>query len=207
MLTFTLLLLLFLAGTSLFVSAVLGLLAVTLAELFSPLPLIRGLGEVAWSSSADFILVAIPMFILMAEFVILSGVAENLFRSAAIWIGRTPGGLGIATALAEAGAHVIMSSRVEKPEVVQALKDAGDALQAANINLFALLARHAVGDWGAVSPADARENDLAVQQGFRVFSAYPLVPPEPEPVVWIITEAADDNGHRLATTLLLPEEY
>jgi len=77
-----------------------------------------------------------------------------------------------------------------------------DALQAANVNLFALLARHAVGDWGAVSPADARENDLAVKQGFRVFSAYPLTPPEPEPVVWIITEA-----DRSATTLLLPEDY
>ena len=25
--------------------------------------------------------------------------------------------------------------------------------------------------------------------------------------LWIITEAADERGHRLATTLLLPEEY
>lgn len=85
---------------------------------------------------------------------------------------------------------------------VVATPGALDALQAANVNLFALLARHAVGDWGAVSPADARENDLAVKQGFRVFSAYPLMPPEPEPVVWIITEA-----DRSATTLLLPEDY
>ena len=52
----------------------------------------------------------------------------------ALVTGATRGiGLGIATALAEAGAHVIMSSRQPKPEVVQGLKDAGhriDYLQA-----------------------------------------------------------------------------
>lgn len=44
----------------------------------------------------------------------------------ALVTGATRGiGLGIARALAEGGAHVIMSSRVEKPESVQGLKDAG----------------------------------------------------------------------------------
>jgi NAD(P)-dependent dehydrogenase (short-subunit alcohol dehydrogenase family) len=61
----------------------------------------------------------------------------DLFRldgQVALVTGATRGiGLGIATALAEAGAHVILSSRVEKPDVVQALKNAGhkvDYLQA-----------------------------------------------------------------------------
>jgi len=38
------------------------------------------------------------MFILMAEFVILSGVADKLFKAAATWVGRVPGGLAMATA-------------------------------------------------------------------------------------------------------------
>jgi C4-dicarboxylate transporter, DctM subunit len=50
------------------------------------------------------------MFILMAEFVIVSGVAKGLFASAAAWVGRLPGGLAIATALAGAGFGAISGS-------------------------------------------------------------------------------------------------
>jgi tripartite ATP-independent transporter DctM subunit len=39
----------------------------------------------------------------MAELVLLSGVADDMFKTASAWIGRVPGGLGMATALAGAG--------------------------------------------------------------------------------------------------------
>ena len=55
------------------------------------------------SSVSSYELITIPMFLLMAEFVLLSGVADDLFRAAAAWIGRVPGGLGMATARAGAG--------------------------------------------------------------------------------------------------------
>lgn len=48
-------------------------------------------------------LITIPMFLLMAEFVLLSGVADDLFKVAAAWIGHVRGGLGMATALSGAG--------------------------------------------------------------------------------------------------------
>lgn len=53
------------------------------------------------ASSYDF--VALPMFLLMAEFVLISGVADDLFKAAAAWTARVRGGLGMATALAGAG--------------------------------------------------------------------------------------------------------
>lgn len=48
-------------------------------------------------------LTTIPMFLLMAEMVLVSGAADGLFRAGAAWLGRIPGGLGMATALAGAG--------------------------------------------------------------------------------------------------------
>jgi tripartite ATP-independent transporter DctM subunit len=55
------------------------------------------------STVSSYELIAIPMFLLMAEFVLVSGVADDLFRAAAAWVGRVPGGLGMATAIAGAG--------------------------------------------------------------------------------------------------------
>jgi hypothetical protein len=73
------------------------------------------------------------------------------------------------------------------------------------VNPGALLARHAVGDWGVSS--DPEQNDAAVKHGDRIFSVYPIDPDEPclgygENTIWVITEA-----DRSVTTLLLPDEY
>lgn len=62
------------------------------------------------SSVSTYELITVPMFILMAEFVILSGVADSLFKAAATWIGRVRGGLAIATAVAGAGFGAISGS-------------------------------------------------------------------------------------------------
>ncbi len=62
------------------------------------------------SSVSAYELVTIPMFILMAEFVILSGIANGLFEAAALWVGRLRGGLAMATALAGAGFGAISGS-------------------------------------------------------------------------------------------------
>ena len=93
MMAITVLLLLLLAGSSVFVAAVLGVLGGTLAQVFSTFPLIRGLGEMAWSSSADFVLVAVPMFILMGELLLRSGVTDSMYTALDRWVGHIPGGL------------------------------------------------------------------------------------------------------------------
>jgi hypothetical protein len=63
---------------------------------------------------------------------------------------------------------------------------------------FDLLARHATGDWGDLCAFDRRQNEIALSDGYRVFSSYDV----PAGRVWIITEA-----DRSITTILLPEEY
>lgn len=63
-----------------------------------------------FSAANSYELISIPMFLLMAEFVILSGVADDLFRAASAWVGRVPGGLGMATAIAGAGFGAISGS-------------------------------------------------------------------------------------------------
>lgn len=61
------------------------------------------------------------------------------------------------------------------------------------------LARHLAGDWGDVCEEDARANNDAVEDGFRILSSYKL---SDDTKIWIITER-----DRSVTTLLLPEEY
>jgi len=78
------------------------------------------------------------------------------------------------------------------------------ALAAADTSPSTLLSRHARGDWGDLDAPDRAANDAALRDGSRLLSAYTVAE---DVKVWIITEAADDDGHRAATTLLLPEEY
>lgn len=64
----------------------------------------------AFSVANSYEIITVPMFILMAEFVILSGVADDLFTAASAWVGRLRGGLAMATAIAGAGFGAISGS-------------------------------------------------------------------------------------------------
>ena len=63
---------------------------------------------------------------------------------------------------------------------------------------FGYIARHAAGDWGNLCAFDRRQNEIALRDGYRVLSSYPVG----RECVWITTEA-----DRSVTTILLPEEY
>jgi hypothetical protein len=64
--------------------------------------------------------------------------------------------------------------------------------------VYALLRRHASGDWGELGAFDRRENERALRMGARLLSAYEARAGR----VWIITEA-----DRSSTCILLPSEY
>lgn len=85
--------LLVLIGLSIPVGAALGVLGLTLDPMFSELPLTRALGEISWNSNNEFLLVAIPLFILLGEVLLRAGLAEKMYQSMSLWLSWLPGGL------------------------------------------------------------------------------------------------------------------
>jgi hypothetical protein len=80
---------------------------------------------------------------------------------------------------------------VATPGALKLLLEAGE-------DAFGYIARHATGDWGDLCGFDHRQNEIALRDGYRIFSSYDVSAGR----VWIITEA-----DRSVTTILLPEEY
>jgi len=78
------------------------------------------------------------------------------------------------------------------------------ALEEAEQTPGEFLGRHIRRDWGCLSEEDEQLNDRAVSSGARILSAYKTARGVK---LWIITEAADADGTRSVTTVLLPEEY
>lgn len=93
MITVSLILLLALLGISIPVAAGLGVLGLILEPLYSSLPLQRAMGEMAWGSSNEFLLVAIPLFILLGEILLRAGFAQRMYDAMAKWLSWLPGGL------------------------------------------------------------------------------------------------------------------
>jgi tripartite ATP-independent transporter DctM subunit len=51
------------------------------------------LSSVAWNNSASYILIAVPMFLLMGELILRSGVSTYFYRGVVVLLGWLPGGL------------------------------------------------------------------------------------------------------------------
>ena len=75
------------------VAAALGFLALALSALYSNLPLSLALGEMSWATSNNFLLVAIPLFVLLGEVLLRSGMAERMYNALVLWMPWLPGGL------------------------------------------------------------------------------------------------------------------
>ncbi|MFV0384734.1 TRAP transporter large permease [Paracoccus sp. (in: a-proteobacteria)] len=93
MLQVALILLFVLILLSIPVAASLGLLGLFLDWVYSPMPLYRALGDVAWSALTDPLLIAIPLFVLMGEILLRSGIAERVYHALSTWLTWLPGGL------------------------------------------------------------------------------------------------------------------
>lgn len=57
------------------------------------MPFIDSIAPVVWGVHNDNLLTAIPLFVLMGELLLRSGIADRMFGALAAWLGRLPGGL------------------------------------------------------------------------------------------------------------------
>ncbi|MFO1143024.1 MAG: TRAP transporter large permease subunit [Amaricoccus sp.] len=105
----TLLLVLLVIGTpvalALLMSGAVGLYIVGGWDLFLGI-----VGTTAGASIQNYEFATVPMFILMANLIICSGVSDDMFNVAKTWMGRVPGGLAHATALTGAAFGAISGS-------------------------------------------------------------------------------------------------
>jgi tripartite ATP-independent transporter DctM subunit len=93
MLLVTLAILISLLALAVPVAAGLGVLGLVLSGVYSKLPLSLAMGEVAWGTSNNFLLVAIPFFVLLGEILLRSGMAERMYNALVLWVPWLPGGL------------------------------------------------------------------------------------------------------------------
>ena len=85
--------LLLILGSSIAVGAGIALVGLVLNQLYSPMPLTRMMGELAWSTTSNFILTAIPFYIMFGEILLRSGIAERMYNAMTQWLSWLPGGL------------------------------------------------------------------------------------------------------------------
>lgn len=56
-------------------------------------PLLNSMGPVIWGVQNENILTAIPLFVLLGELLLRSGIADRMYGTLSLWLGRLPGGL------------------------------------------------------------------------------------------------------------------
>jgi len=93
MIATALLILLTLLALAVPVAAALGVLALALGEIYARFPLSLAMGELSWSTSNSFLLVAVPFFVLLGEILLRSGLAERMYAALVQWMPWLPGGL------------------------------------------------------------------------------------------------------------------
>jgi tripartite ATP-independent transporter DctM subunit len=80
-------------AVGIYIAAALGILGFVFGLIYLPRPFWNYVGEIAWAPSTNFILVAVPLFLLMGEIMLRAGLSAKLYRCISLWTGRLPGGL------------------------------------------------------------------------------------------------------------------
>ena len=71
-----------------------GLYLIAVGVDFAGLRILQNMsGNIVWNTMNDYLLVAIPLFILLGEILMRSGLADRLYTSLALWVRWLPGQL------------------------------------------------------------------------------------------------------------------
>lgn len=80
-------------AVGLHVATALGLIGVTMMHFFSDRPLLDMIGQIAWNTNSNFVLVAVPLFVMMGEVLLYGKVSERLYEVLSHWLAPIRGGL------------------------------------------------------------------------------------------------------------------
>ena len=80
-------------AVGLHVATALGLIGVTMMHVFSDRPLLDMLGQIAWNTNSNFVLVAVPLFVMMGEVLLYGKISERLYEVLSHWLAPIRGGL------------------------------------------------------------------------------------------------------------------
>ncbi len=80
-------------GAGIYIAAALGILSLIAGFAFSERPFWNFIGQMVWGPTTNFVLVAVPLFLLMGEIMLRAGLSDKLYKSLNLWLQRVPGGL------------------------------------------------------------------------------------------------------------------
>ncbi|WP_269584496.1 TRAP transporter large permease [Roseibium sp. Sym1] len=91
LIAFFLMLAIMLAGMP--IAAVMAIAGIVGGVLAFGWPLVESMGAVVWGVQNENLLTAIPLFILLGELLLRSGIADRMYGTMSLWLGVLPGGL------------------------------------------------------------------------------------------------------------------
>lgn len=59
----------------------------------TPLPVVQAMGDLAWSNTTSFLLVCVPLYVMLGQILLQSGIADRMFEAIRKWLGWLPGGV------------------------------------------------------------------------------------------------------------------
>jgi C4-dicarboxylate transporter, DctM subunit len=80
-------------ATGFFVAVVILIITLASALYFYGPAMVGPMSDLAWSTSNNYVLISMPLFILLGELMMRSGITERMYETLAMWMTRIPGRL------------------------------------------------------------------------------------------------------------------